>query len=269
MKKIISMLVVLSILATTSLSVFATYVPSIDSKPAPTVVEKTDDEGNAYVAELVDTNGDTVEVVVVGEIVVTSYIEVTELDEEAQVILDEAFDEIITADNLLELTDDVQTVLDEINELRDEESQILTSDLVVKEFFDLHVDDDVKATMLELGLELVITFSTDVSEGDAVVVLHKKSDGEWEAIANDKVIVSDGYVTATFTDFSPVAIVVDSSDYSEDDTSGDTSDDSSEDTSTPQTGDTSNYLMILIISGVALLAIAVLVVLKVKTNKDN
>ena len=47
----------------------------------------------------------------------------------------------------------------------------------------------------------------DVKAGQKISVLHQKADGTWEKLPVVK--VEDGAVTATFTSFSPVAIVLD------------------------------------------------------------
>jgi len=52
-----------------------------------------------------------------------------------------------------------------------------------------------------------ITFDVSgVKAGQLITVLHQKSDGTWEKIADAK--AGDGTVTATFTSLSPVAFVV-------------------------------------------------------------
>ena len=56
------------------------------------------------------------------------------------------------------------------------------------------------------GEEVSLTFSVDsVKAGESIIILHEKSAGVWERITPDA--VADGKVTATFTSFSPIAIV--------------------------------------------------------------
>lgn len=54
------------------------------------------------------------------------------------------------------------------------------------------------------GISLTIT-ADGVKAGDNIVLLHQKKDGTWETITPSS--VKDGEITATFTSFSPVAIV--------------------------------------------------------------
>lgn len=265
MKKIISLLVVSAILATSSLVAFASsVVPSVGTSSSPTLVEKLDEDGNVYVGQLIDALGNVYDNVDIGEIIVTPFSEADGMDDEQQAIFEAAYEELISASSFSELTSDFADALEAFNSGKDEDDQVAEEDLYVQDFFDVHVDDDVKELMDSLGLSLVISFNVETEEDDALFVLHNQTTGDWETLYGDDAVVSTNMVTVTFTDFSPVAFVVEGEE--DEDTSGDTSDDSSD--STTQTGDTSDILPIMIITGVAILAIAILVTLKIKAKKE-
>lgn len=65
---------------------------------------------------------------------------------------------------------------------------------------------DVQCIIPENYISIDVTFkAAEIKKGDKVIVLHQKKDGTWEILASK--IKKDGEITATFTDFSPVAIV--------------------------------------------------------------
>ena len=88
-------------------------------------------------------------------------------------------------------------------------------DLNVLELVDVEPEEEItEATQ--------VTFAADVSAGQDVYLLHYNGE-EWEAIYPDS--VDEGYITATFTSLSPVAVVSGTS------ASGDATQNSSDDTS--------------------------------------
>lgn len=65
---------------------------------------------------------------------------------------------------------------------------------------------DVQAGIPDGYISIDVTFQvSDIKVGDKVIVLHQRQDGTWETLASK--IKKDGEITATFTSFSPVAIV--------------------------------------------------------------
>ena len=55
-------------------------------------------------------------------------------------------------------------------------------------------------------ISIDVTFQCpDIRVGDKVIVLHQKQNGQWETVASK--ILKNGEIVATFTSFSPVAIV--------------------------------------------------------------
>lgn len=65
---------------------------------------------------------------------------------------------------------------------------------------------DVLAGIPEGYISIDVTFQCpDIKVGDNIIVLHQKTNGQWETVASK--ILRDGEVVATFTSFSPVAII--------------------------------------------------------------
>ncbi len=94
--------------------------------------------------------------------------------------------------------DDAQAVIEDIMDIAGAEfdvSEMMNLDLVADENF----------VTLEDGSVQVTFDRPNVSEGDHYQVLHFNEDtGVWEAVDT---VVTNGEITATFTSFSPVAIV--------------------------------------------------------------
>ena len=62
------------------------------------------------------------------------------------------------------------------------------------------------ATAEQLAKGITVTFAVDgVKTGSSYVVFHLKADGTWEQLT--AAVPRDGYVSATFTSFSPVVVV--------------------------------------------------------------
>lgn len=65
---------------------------------------------------------------------------------------------------------------------------------------------DVQSGIPEGYISIDVTFQVSgIKMGDKVIVLHQNENGVWEILASK--VKKDGEVTATFTSFSPVAIV--------------------------------------------------------------
>lgn len=80
--------------------------------------------------------------------------------------------------------------------------------------FNFAADEATKAAATANGsVDVTFTNIAGVKAGAAVVVLHQKSNGEWEVLPAKA--TADGTVVATFKEFSPVAIVVATVTYSD------------------------------------------------------
>lgn len=237
--KALIMVGLFAVLLTSTVS--ASFVESIEAKPAPDVVVQYDEDGNSYAAAIVDSDGNVVQTVGTDEIVVTPVSSSTELDAEAQVTMDNAYAQITDASDLSEVCPEIVDVIDQLG--------LALQDMVVKDLFDLSIPDEVR-TLLDEGYSITIAFSLDVAEGQSLVVLHNYEGDSWEAIDPSLVEVKDGVAYVTFTSLSPIAFVVDSTDAG-------FSDDTSSDATDTQTGDSFNYAVVIVL----IASIAVLIVL--------
>lgn len=268
MKKLKFIAIAAAAMLFVSSTALATIVPSVTGTTAPDLVEDTytDDDGNevAYVATAVAADG-TVSYLSVDDIQVVAAVDAgSELDTESHETFVAAQEQLTTATTVTEVVPEVATVLETINADLDDDKQVAAEDLVVKELFDLYVPEEFQ------GQAVTLTFSVDVSAHDAVLVLHNYEGDKWEVV--NSTVNSNGTISATFTSFSPVAIVVNSvveDDGTDADADADTDDDADTDTDTdsdtPTTGDTSNmaiWIVLLAVSGVALIVVVKKFVLK-------
>lgn len=87
-----------------------------------------------------------------------------------------------------------------LEEALGEEIAAQVEGMAVAQLFDLSLDMEFDSVTLTLQV-------SGVSAGDTVKVLHQKHSGAWELITPDS--VANGSITVTFTELSPVAILVD------------------------------------------------------------
>ncbi|MFI3326468.1 MAG: hypothetical protein R3Y35_09895 [Clostridia bacterium] len=244
MKKLKVSIMAVALCLTMTLSVSATFVSSIEGKPAPDVAVQTDDEGNEYVAVLTDAEGN-VTYVELDAIVVTPLSASTELDAEAQEMVDNAYNQISEASDLSEIAPAIVDVLDVFG--------TSIENLVVQDLFDLYVPEEYYA-ILENGGSITIGFNVSVADDETLIVLHNYEADLWEVIDPSLVSVSGGVAHVTFNSLSPIAFVVDSTEtsFNEDSTTGDATD--------TQTGDSINYAVIIVL--IASVAALILVISK-------
>lgn len=107
---------------------------------------------------------------------------------------------VVTEDGVeLEVSQVVESVVADVyaqvEETQDEESEVVAI---------VEVSLPEGTEIPEAGI--AVTFAVEgIVEGDNVYLLHGLDDGTWEVIEADE--VKDGEVTATFTSFSPVAVI--------------------------------------------------------------
>ncbi len=215
MKKVLVFCMAILMVVSTTITAFAApgFVVSPSTNSGPTLEDYVSDseECNAYLK-------------------LTPYSKRNELSEQRRKELEDAYGDIVSAKDLIEL-------LDELEKLA-EEKGIPTENLAVSDLFDLHyedcdIHDDHGAFRIKIKANLLENFV-----GFMVLV-----DGKWQLIDNAYV---DGEYLIFKTDvFSPFAIIVDSS---------------ASTSVAPQTGENAMmyvYIALMAVSAVALVAIAV------------
>jgi LPXTG-motif cell wall-anchored protein len=251
MKKISAVLVLTLLLGLFAFPASAAnFKDSVEQKQAPTVTTITDKtgetikdkDGNAASAVIRDKSGNTVVGISATEIVITAVADTsasTELTQEAQEKMDNAYEQIQNVSSLAELVPELDNILETLG------FEGTSDDLVVQDLFDVTVSDDV-LEYLAAGNTLTLRFDLGLNPDDIAVVLHNYEDDLWEVV--DSVVNEDGSVDATFTSLSPVAIAVDSLNVEVD-----TSDDAP---TSPQTG-TDHSVTWIVMAALMICAVAV------------
>ena len=185
MKKIVLFVMVLALTLSWSLAVSANFVPSIEAKPAPEVSGATDEAGEAI------------------QMVIVSLANKDELPEEAKQALETAYNQIVNAKDISEVS---ATIKEQIEELA-ENAGVKAEDLVASDLFDLSPENLGEATENgEYNVSLAVP-----SLKNFVCLLHYV-DGEWEVVSNAKVSADGKNLEFSVDGFSPFAIITASPD---------------------------------------------------------
>ncbi len=206
MKKILSVMMVLVLLAFPIAVVADNFVPSISYKPAPEIVLK--DPANGIIGTVDGNVGNDQHDYTVYEncLVVTPISEATtstEIPDAAEALLLRAYQEL-SAQNLK-----LSTLSEELNTLVAAKlgSGKNADNLVVKDLFDVSVlCDNLENALAPEGNTLDITFRIGVEADEEVFIMTYKNN-KWAPI--EKVVNNgDGTVTGTFEHFCPVAFFI-------------------------------------------------------------
>lgn len=124
---------------------------------------------------------------------------------EVQENLEAAYNEILKADTLADLDDDMAEAA--------EESKMDLEKLVVRDLVDITLDPEYDAVLNEEENYIALTFELNLAEGEKLIVMTRtvEEDGEidWEVISGDEILYNaDGTVTVAFEELCPVAFVV-------------------------------------------------------------
>ena len=203
------------------MTTFAFAAPSAEVSPAPSPApvapsepaapaEKPEAEKPAEkpameaVGVIKKADGTTVEVKA-DSIVVTPVTDIKDAPAEVKEALEKADKQIKEVKDLKEMVPDIVDVLKEVNKVKG--TDVKTEQLVVRDLFDVTLDEEAKAILAEGG-EIALTFGVEVADDEILIVLHNYEGDKWETIPNDRVKVNaDGTVEVTFTSLSPIAFV--------------------------------------------------------------
>ena len=225
MKKVLAICLMTVMVLSMSVNVFAApggFVNSPSGNPAPTVVD-FDPSNDACTAHLV----------------ITPYGDRHVLSETLRTMLEKAYSEISSSDDLTELNAELAKIAADKN--------IAGKDLAVSDLFDIHVTG---CDYHDEHVDFDITLDADTLSR-FVGLLHMNKDGVWELVTDAEVINNGEHLKFSVDSFSPFAIVVDTSDPNPD---------------SPQTGDNSMIHIYAIIMAVSALAI---IVIAVKSKKQR
>lgn len=208
----------------------ATFTPSVEQKPAPTVETMTDSNGNQVSAIIRDANGNEVHGVDASQMSITPVSDLTSAPAAVREMLEAAYQQIQEVATVADLVPDVDVgaVLQRMG------STANVADLVVRDVFDVSVSGAAAEYLAQEGNNITFRFALNIAPTATLLVFHNYEGSNWEVIDNDRVVINaDGSVDVTFDSLSPVAFVVDST---ETDTSATTDPDAP---TSPQTGDSS------------------------------
>jgi hypothetical protein len=185
MKKVFAMILAVVMVLTLSVSVCAApgkfvQSPSHNSAPHLISVVKGSEDCTA-------------------ELIITPYNERNKLPTELKTLLEKAYSEIASSDDLTKLNADLAALA--------ATQKIAGVNLKVSDLFDIRYEgctnhDETHSFTIVLGADTLRRF---------VGLLHMNLNGEWELIDNAKVINNGEALSFTVSDFSPFAIVVDTS----------------------------------------------------------
>lgn len=223
MKKVFAMILAVVMVLTLSVSVCAApgkfvQSPSHNSAPHLISVVKGSEDCTA-------------------ELIITPYNERNKLPTELKTLIEKAYSEIASSDDLTKLNADLAALA--------ATQKIAGVNLKVSDLFDIRYEgctnhDETHSFTIVLGADTLRRF---------VGLLHMNLNGEWELIDNAKVINNGEALSFTVSDFSPFAIVVDTSE------SGDS----------PVTGISTD----IVIYGALMLMSAMAIVVLVVSNKKR
>lgn len=203
-KKITAAALALILTAAMCFTAFAaSFTPSVTAKEAPEVVEVTVD-GKTYSAVINDASGKLVMGVPGGELIVTPVSRADSAEADIKAELKSAYNQIKNAADLGDLSPDLAAAAKAYS------ADLKTTDLVVRDLFDVTVRGAYEDALNKEGNTISITFKLTGSADALVAVLHNIEGTKWETIPEKDIKRNDdNTVTVTFNSLSAVAFVYD------------------------------------------------------------
>ena len=242
MKKILICLVVALLCVSMAAPAYATdFTPSVENKPAPSIVPVIDEDGNPRPGVILDEDGNIISYLDEDCLVMTSVADAdisTEIPKDAKNLLLWLYQQLVKGDMKMPY------------ELHN--PTYGPDDMAIRDLFDVTFLCGDHPEMLEaVGVVLVLTFDLGVKpDQDVSVMTYKEEDGGWADI-HDITNNGDGTVTCVFEHLCPVAFSVATGD------------------GPIQTGDTDTFSVWGIVALGALVAIAVLTYVYYRSTKKS
>ena len=251
LKKISVTLVAIAMVAAMAVPAFAAdFTSSVTGKSAPETVTTTNSSGETVAAIIYDANGKEVASIPVGSLTVTPVSEAKTANASVSKQLTAAYEQLQTTplDSIAPaLTESVKTY----------SPQMTVEDLVVRDLFDVSLDNSAKEQLAKNGNAIKIQFALNLPSDALLLVLHNTEGTAWELIADNKVVRnSDGSVTVEFDSLSPIAFLTDGGSLATDPNAP----------TSPQTGYSETMLWGTVGVGALALAALVLVIRKRATD---
>ena len=251
LKKISVTLVAIAMVTAMAVPAFAAdFTSSVTGKSAPEAVTTANSSGETVAAIIYDANGKEAASIPVGSLTVTPVSEAKTANASVSKQLTAAYEQLQTTslDSIAPaLTDAVKTY----------SPQMTVEDLVVRDLFDVSLDDSAKEQLAKNGNAIKIQFALNLPSDALLLVLHNTEGTTWELIADNKVVRnSDGSVTVEFDSLSPIAFLTDGGSLATDPNAP----------TSPQTGYSETMLWGAVGVGALALAALVLVIRKRATD---
>ncbi len=184
MKKVLAIILAVILVASTAVVAYARggFVSSPSGKPAPVIITIEFEDGSCK-----------------PEIVITPYSEIDELIEKKKQDMKAAYDEIAANTDLTKICAELRAVAEAL--------KVKIENLAISDLFDLSAyhkipHDYCGSIKITLSAETIKNF---------VALIHRKADGTWENIQDVVVNEAENSITFSARDFSPFAVVVDTS----------------------------------------------------------
>jgi len=251
LKKISVTLVAIAMVTAMAVPAFAAdFTSSVTGKSAPETVTTTNSSGETVAAIIYDANGKETASIPVGSLTVTPVSEAKTANASVSKQLTAAYEQLKTTPLVSiapALADAVKTY----------SPQMTVEDLVVRDLFDVSLDNSAKEQLAKNGNAIKIQFALNLPSDALLLVLHNTEGTTWELIADNKVVRnSDGSVTVEFDSLSPIAFLTDGGSLATDPNAP----------TSPQTGYSETMLWGAVGVGALALAALVLVIRKRATD---
>lgn len=199
MKKLLCLMVVLLMCLGFAAPVYAaedTFVPSISEKDGPEIVPGKDDEGKPTIGRVLDENGEVIDYIYEGCLVITPVSKANvskEIPVDAKELLLSVYDQLKSGT--------MQIPYEKISSTLD------PSKMVIRELVDISWLCDEHPELVEpKGVTIELTFDMGVKADTDVYVMSYKNN-EWGTVVKT-VNNGDGTITCEFEDFCPVSFSV-------------------------------------------------------------
>ena len=207
LKKVFAMLTTAVIFtATASFAYAADFTPSVERKSEPAVIQTTNKDGASVDAVIRDKDGNEIASIPGGSLVVTPYSKRDQAADNIKLYLNTAFGQL-SDKQLSELTANINDYLSKNSDGLTEE------DVVIRDLFDVTMDQTYLDYLNTDGNTITITFDTDYAEDTFLMVMTNcdiTNGDDWNIIPSENVKRnSDGSVSVTFDKMCPVVFVSD------------------------------------------------------------
>ncbi|MGI6498353.1 MAG: hypothetical protein ACOX0U_05980 [Oscillospiraceae bacterium] len=236
----------LTLAMTAAMAVTATaanFTPSAVGKAAPQIATMTNAAGQSVAAIIYDANGKEIASIPAGALAVTPLSDARHADPAIEKALSAAYEQLKST-ALAVLVPGLGQAVQAYS------GNLAVEDLVVRDLFDISLEEAVRQQLAEGGHAIQICFALNLSPDAPLFVLHNKGGADWELISDDKIVRNDdGSVTVAFESLSPIAFLTDSGSIDADPNGP----------NSPQTGNAPGSVLLWSVTGTGVAALAALV----------